>query len=211
MTQSPKQFWQWFEQNNKTYLFLYEVGAEKKEQLLNNLMEQLHEYCENLWFEIGGHPDEEQELIITAEGNADYFERVEALISAAPKIPNWTFIAFIPPRDIEFEIKYEEVELKPSEMWFEPLEHPDYPAAIGIKVFTRNYELVKDSEWLRPAVYKILDTILGEKSFAIDIEHVAIDQLPDGPDEEGLIELSALPTYIEWKKSKQADRTESSA
>lgn len=211
MAQSPRHFWHWFGQNNKAYLFLNEVDAEEKEQLLNNLMERLHEYCENLWFEIGGHPGEDQELIITAEGNADYFGHVEALINAAPNISNWTFIAFIPPREIEFEMKYEDVVLKPSEMWFEPLEHPNIPAAIGIKICTRNYELVKDSEWLRPAVYKVLDTILGEKSFALDIEHVAIDQLPDEPDEEGLIELSGLPTYIEWKKSKRADRTESNA
>lgn len=180
MTQSPLQFWQWFEENNKAYLSLNELDAEKKEQLLNDLMERLHKYCENLWFEVGGHPDEDQELIITSKGNADYFGHVEALISAAPKISNWTFIAFIPPRDIDFETKYEDVELKTREMWFVPLEYPDNPAAIGIKVLTRNFELVKDSEWLRPAVYKILDTILGEKSFALDIEHVAIDQLPDG-------------------------------
>jgi hypothetical protein len=211
MIQSPKQFWQWFEQNNKAYLFLNEVDAEKKEQLLSNLMERLHEYCENLWFEIGGHPDEDQELIITAEGNAVYFGHVEALINAAPKIPNWTFIAFIPPREVDFEMKYEDVELKPSEMWFEPLEHPNNAAAIGIKVCTRNFELVKASEWLRPAVHKILDTILGEKTFALDIEHVAIDQLPDEPEEEGLIQLSQLAAFVRWKKSKQTDRTESSA
>ena len=108
-------------------------------------------------------------------------------------------------------MKYEDVELKPSEMWFEPLEHPNNPVAIGIKVCTRNFELVKDSEWLRPAVHKMLDTILGEKSFALDIEHVAIDQLPDEPAEEGLIELSELPAFIRWKKSMQPNSTESSA
>lgn len=211
MTHQALQFWEWFQQNNKAYLFLNVVDGETKEQLLNNLLEQLHKYCDNLYFEIGWHPDENQELIITAEGDTAYFGKVKTLIDAAPQIPNWTFVAFIPPRDIDFEMKYEDVELKPSEMWFQPLEHPDNPAAIGIKVCARNYELVKDSEWLRPAVYKILDTILGEKSFALDIDYVAIDQLPDEPEEEGLIELSELPAFVVWKKSKVAGKTESSA
>lgn len=211
MTPPAQIFWEWFKLNNKAYLFLNAVDAAIKEQMLNNLMEQLHKYCNKLYFEIGGHPDKSQELIITAEGNKRHFDKVETLIDVAPHLPNWTFIAFIPPRGIDFEMKYEDVELKPREMWFEPLEHPDNPATIGIKVCTKNFELVEDSEWLRPAVCKILDTILGEKSFALDVEHVAIDQLPDEPEEQGLIQLSELPAFIRWKKSKQADGTESSA
>jgi hypothetical protein len=205
MKQSPQQFWKWFEQNNKAYLFLNDIDGESKEQLLNNLLEQLHEYCDNLYFEVGGQPDEDQELIITAEGDTEFFEQVETLISAAPNIPNWTFIPFIPPREVDFKMNYEDVELKPSEMWFLPLELMDKPKAIGIKVCTGNYELVKNSKWLRPAVYKVLDTILGEKSFALDIDHVSLGELPDEPEENGFIELSELMAFVGWKKSKLAE------
>jgi hypothetical protein len=169
-------------------------------------MERLHEYCDKLYFEIGGHPDEKQELIITAEGNTDYFQEVEDLVNQAPKIEQWSFIAFIPPRDVYFEINYEGVVLRPEEMWIQPLCHEDDPSAIGIRVCARNYELIKGSEFFEPAVYKILDAILGEKASALDLEYVEFGQLPDDPEEEGMLELSKLPDYIVRRKFENNNR-----
>lgn len=205
MTQKAKNFWNWFSENNKAYLFLNEIENEVKEELLQNLMENLHSYCDKLYFEIGGFPGGDQELIITAEGNPDYFEHVEILIAEAPEIPNWSFIAFIPPREIDFEMDYEGVVLKPAEMWFLPLENSKDPHSIGIRVCTMNYEVIKDHEGLNAAVYKSLDTILGEKSFALDIDYLDINQLPDEPEQMGMIPLSQLPGYVEWKKSKRSN------
>jgi hypothetical protein len=196
MKLSPPQFWQWFKENNKAYLFINQVEPEIKENLLNAFMERLHEYCDKLYFEIGGHPDEKQELIITADGNTDYFKQVEDLIMQAPQIEQWSFIAFIPPRDVYFQMNYEGVILKPEEMWFQPLIHQDDPSAIGLNICTRNYELVKNNEFFEPAVYKILDTILGEKVSALDVDYVSFGQLPDDPEDEGMLELSLLPDYI---------------
>ena len=200
MTQHPSHFWEWFQQHNLEYLILNRVGVDTKEQMLGVLMEQLHKYCDSLYFEIGGNLEGRQELIITAEGNTAYFDKVETLIEAAPSIKNWDFIAFIPPRKIDFKMEYEDVELKPNELWFEPLEHPDRPSAIGIKICLSNFEMVKDREWLQPAIYKVLDYILGEKSFALDIEHVAIGHLPGEPAEKGMIKLTELPAFVRWKK-----------
>jgi hypothetical protein len=126
---------------------------------------------------------------------------VEALIGAAPKIEGWNFIAFIQPAGADLEIDYEDVVLQTSDLWFHPLAHPENPASIGIKVCLKNYELVKDSPWLKAAVYKALDAILGEKSLASDIAYVEIGQLPDAPEEEAMIELRELPAYVAWKKA----------
>jgi len=104
MEDSVKRFWDWFKQHNKSYSFLNQVDPEVKENLLNDFSEELHKYCDNLYFEIGGDPEECQELIITAEGNKEYFNQVEQLVNTAPRIDNWTIKAFIPPRDIHFKI-----------------------------------------------------------------------------------------------------------
>src|SRR5262245_27302886 len=132
MKEDKKQFWEWFEANNKAYLFLNQVDNKEKERLLNNLLTELHKYCDKLFFEAGGHPDGTQEVIIAAEGNKKYFDKVEELIAAAPKLDGWKFIDFIPPRDPDFEINFEGVKLKPNEMWFLPLEHPEDKSLIGI-------------------------------------------------------------------------------
>lgn len=202
MTNAAKQFWDWFEANNHAYLFLNDIQGDEKERLLNNLLAELHKYCDKLFFEAGGHPDGTQELIISAEGNKEYFEKVEELISKAPQLDNWKFIPFIPARDADFQIDFEGVILKPGEMWFLPLEHPDDQSSIGIRVCMKNYELIKDKKFFMATIFKAIDTIVGEKVFATDIDFIEGSQLPDDPEEEGMIELAELPKYINWKKSK---------
>jgi hypothetical protein len=200
MTTAAKEFWDWFEKHNKAYLF---VDEDVKEQLLDDLQDHLHEYCDQLYFQVGGAPGEEQELIITAEGNSDFFEQVEALVNNAPVIDNWKFVAFFQPSDDLDTTNFEGVELSPRDMWFLPLESASMPKSIGIKVCTPNYDLVKESKWFKPAAYKVLDTVLGEKSFAMDIDHIDFGLLPPNPEEQGMIELSELLAYVKWKKSKQ--------
>ncbi len=204
MTGSTKIFWNWFNEHNKSYLSLNEIDKDEKDQLLEDLQDHLHEYCDQLYFQVGGNSGEEQELIITAEGDKDFFEQVEVLVSSAPVIDNWKFVAFIQPSDDLDTTNFEDVELKPSEMWFLPLESASRPKSIGIKICAPNYDAVKESKWFKSAVFKVLDTVLGEKSFAMDIDHVDFGLLPRNPEEQGMIELTELPAFVKWKKAKLA-------
>jgi hypothetical protein len=198
---TTSQFWNWFKDNNKAYTFLNSVDEEAKEKLLNDFLEQLHKYCDNIYFEIGGYPDEDQELIITAEGDKNYFDQVEELVNAAPKIEGWRFIAFKPPMPHNFKSKWDDLELNTEDMWFLPLSN-DKTQELGIRVCFNNQDLIQDNETLTPLLYKMLDTIVGEKSFALDIHYVDTDLLPDNPEEEGLYPILELPKYIEWHKSQ---------
>jgi hypothetical protein len=195
-------FWNWFEDNHHAFLFTNEVDENIKEQLLSDFLDELHKYNDKLYFQIGGLPDRDQELIITAEGDPEQFESVEKLISGAPIINNWIFIAFIQPSDDDNTINYEGVELTRSELWFMPLDSKANPSSIGIRICVPNYEILKTNDWLENAVYKMVDTILGEKSFALDIDYLNIAELPDNPEENGMIELVELPAFIKWKKKK---------
>jgi hypothetical protein len=201
MDDSAKKFWNWFKQHSKSYSFINQVDSEIKEKLLSDFSKELRKYCDKLYFEIGGDSEECDELIITAEGNIDYFNQVEHIVNTAPKIDKWIISAFIPPRDIHFKLNYEGLVLNPEEMWFMPLENKDSPSAIGISIYLKNYELVKDHDFFESAMYKILDVLLGEKSAASDIEYINFDQLPDDPEEDGMIELADLSNYIQSKKN----------
>ena len=198
---TTSQFWKWFEDNNKAYIFLNFVDEQEKEKLLSDFLEQLHKYCDKIYFEIGGHPDEDQELIITAEGDKNYFDKVENLIIAAPKIQGWTFIAFKPPIQGHFKSKWDDLELNTENMWFLPLSN-EANSNLGIRVCLKNHDLTKDNETLTPLLYKMLDTILGEKSFAVDIDYVDTDLQPDDPDEKGMYPILDLPEFIKWQKSQ---------
>ena len=154
-----------------------------------------------MFFEIGGYPDQEQELIITALGNKELFPQVEKLISNAPKLKDWNFIALKPSQGSKFVTRYEDVELDPQNMWFLPLDNTKQPELLGLKLFTNNFNQEKKRQFLA-ASYILLDTILGERSSGLDISYVDIDKLPENPEEKGMIELPDLPKYLAWHQSK---------
>ncbi len=201
MNERARQFWEWFVEHCRPFLFLSDMEAEKKQELLTELLTHLQWYCQQLNFEIGGEPGGKQELIITAEGDTFYFDEVNILITSAPKLDDWEFIAFIPPRGDSFEFGFEDLTLKASDIWFVPLQDRAHPEIVAIKVCTPHYDRLKEYKWLRPAMYKILESILGEQSFALDIQYVDIGELPPLPTEEGLMQIAQLRQYIDWKKA----------
>jgi len=197
-------FWNWFKQKEANYFYLDQIEeVTEKERLLDDLLSHLHEYCQHLYFEVGGYPDEKQDLIITAGGNVDFFGEVEALVDAVPELDHWNVIAFKPPATENFTIEYEGVELDASTMYFVPLENKTSPQ-LGLRIYIDNYDSTQANTFLT-AAYLVLDNILGEKSNAIDIGYVKTDDLASVHDREELIELNKLLRFIEWRKSKLND------
>ena len=195
-------FWNWFKVNNSKYYYLNQiVDPKEKEKLLDLFLDKLHEYCNKLFFEIGGYSNEPQELIITAEGNKDYFSKAEELVSKAPKINDWQIIAHKPAIGIDFITEYKDIKLNPREIWFLPLDNKKEPKALGLRIYLPNYDPQKEQTFLE-GCYQVLDGILGEKSVMLNIHLIEVDKLPRNPEEEGLIELSELPKYILWRNTK---------
>ena len=96
-------FWSWFAANASALRTV--AGSE------DLLLDRLHGYCPELFFEIGGAPGGATELIITAEGDRSRFDAVRALVAAAPALVGWTFIAFRPPQGFAFVTRHERAEI----------------------------------------------------------------------------------------------------
>lgn len=160
---SANSFWDWFKVNNSQFFFLNQINNnEEKERIMNVLQEKLAEYCQSLYFEIGGHPDESQDLIISAGGDTAYFQQVEHLVNAAPQIDNWNIIAFKQPVNENFKIKYGNVSIDTERAWFNIQEGKDQ--GVDIDIVFENYQSKHHEEYLSVSRI-ILETILGEKIF----------------------------------------------
>ena len=190
-------FWQWF-LNNQPKI---ETATQGDEQIIDELLTQLHKYNEHLFFEISTNSDDKH-LIITAEGDSKQFDSVRNLIAKAPKIKHWQFTALKPAIGFNFTNNYEGVEYDPTKLWFLPLDNKSDPAAIGIKIGIPNYD-EKTHIHSKAAMWVILDNGLGELAAATDIQYMNTVPLPLQPEKEGYIKLAELPEYIDWKKRQQ--------
>ena len=195
-------FWNYFQQNNFVFLLLNEISKDELKIHFDKLIEILHQYNSNLDLIIKNKTND-AELIITANGNPYLFKEVELLVHHAPIVERWKIIAFLQPEmNIEkYEngtdkpLDYYGITLRISEMYFIPLENPNKPTDLGIKVLLKNYIVHKDNPRLREAVYIHIEHLIGEKAFANDIAFIEIGQLEG--DSESQIELYNLKSYIE--------------
>ena len=95
-------------------------------------------------------------------------------------------------------LEYYGITLRISEMYFIPLENPNKPTNLGIRVLLKNYIVHKDNPRLREAVYVYIEHLIGEKAFANDIAFVEIGQLEGS--QKNIIALCYLHSFIQVQR-----------
>ncbi len=201
-------FWNHFQQNNFVFLLLNEIPKEELKIHFDKLIEILHQYNKDLDLIIKNKING-AELIITANGNPYLFKEVELLVHHAPIVERWKITAFLQPEinltkyknGTDKPLEYYGITLRISEMYFIPLENPNKPTDLGIKVLLKNYIIHKENSRLREAVYVHIEHLIGEKSFANDIAFIEIGQCEDII--ENAIELFKISIFINTKNAEQ--------
>lgn len=198
-------FWNHFQQINFVFLHLNEIPKEELKTHFDKLIEILHQYNKDLDLIIKNKTNG-AEIIITANGNPYLFKEVELLVRHSPNIKRWKITAFLQPETnlTKYEngtdkpLEYYGITLRISEMYFIPLENPNKPTDLGIKVLLKNYIIHKDNPRLREAVYVHIEHLIGEKSFANDLSFIEIEQLKNEDlEDDCVLELYNLKFFID--------------
>ena len=97
-------FWRWFI-TNQEHVFRFEAD---KERVLDEILAKLRAYRNGLVFEISIEKNGIREFIISADGLKELLPSVTKLVSAAPTLQNWKFVAFRPRLDdyAQFSVEY---------------------------------------------------------------------------------------------------------
>jgi hypothetical protein len=198
-------FWNWFQDNNQTIKNLINETPKNQKHISFWINKNLSYYCKEIDFMIvfPKKNTDKTELIITANGNPEYFNHVIDLVDNAPQLKNWKFTAFIQPTEridkiiggLDEPYIFQEITLKASELKFLTLEYHKKTHKFDIIVFLKNYNLYCDTKTLQQAIFIIMQDILGENSFFQNINFVQLAQMP-GNDEE-LIHLYDFQMFMD--------------
>jgi hypothetical protein len=181
-------FWNWFQDNNQTIKNLINETPLNQKHISFCINKNLSYYCKEidfiLVFPINNNNNNKSELILTANGNPDYFNYVINLVDNAPQLKNWKFTAFIQRisemmNGLDEPYIFHEITLKASELTFLPLEYHEITQKFDIVVFLKNYHLYCDTKTLQQEIFIIMQDIVGEKSLYQNINYVQLAQMPD--------------------------------
>jgi len=204
-------FWNWFQDNNQTIRNISSETPKKQKHIFFWLNKHLNYYCKEIDFIIvfPKNPTDKTKLIITANGNPEYFKQVVDLIDKAPRLRTWIFVAFIQPvEDIEKIMDaldnpyvFQDITITASEIMFLPLNCDETYRKFDIRIYLKNYHMHCNTKTWREAIYIIMKDIFGEKYVYEHINFVQLAQLPDNEDD--LIHLHDLQFYIDIINANQ--------
>lgn len=192
-------FWTWFRANHARL----KAMSDADHPFWDTVLAQLQLVHRGLRFEMSDPVRGRREFVITAEGNSKLFPLVDAMVAAAPSMETWTVVALKPAMGFHFTHRYEGVLYDPRTMWFLPLATQGNPDALGLRIGIPSLREL-DQDAAEFAVTIILETGLGERERAADIQHVEVVRLPTDPAKGGYIELPELTAYIAWRKRTRA-------
>jgi hypothetical protein len=194
-----ERFWAWFVAHQAEFSRL----ASPDEPFWDLALERLKSVDKHLWFELSRDSHPVRDLIVTAEGHVNSFPTADKLVRLAPRMEGWYFVALKPAQGFAFTTTYEGTSFDPRRIWFLPLESESHPSDLGIRVAVPGLDRM-DRSSAHSAVLVILDTGLGERSAALDLQHTEVTEIPTDPASLGYIELSELADYIAWRKNRLA-------
>ena len=200
MKRTVEDFWQWFADNKELLMDIDSLEESEAEAVLLNFDEILKSYSEGLDFEIGDLTTNGRTLLLTTNGNEDFFDDVFNLYDNAPILDFWEILPLRQAQGPIAKIHYGKYRYNSKNLFFVPLESEQEEDKIGIKVGLTDYHA--DDEEQLIAVYSLIEAMIGEYDCATMIGYFELCLLPDQVQETDFIPLLDLPEFISWKTKK---------
>ena len=196
-------FWKWFADNSESLTMLDDLDEVRQHTLLDELQQQLDNYCEGLTYEMGEPTQSGRTLTFSAEGDADLFRYVVEIVDNAPDVDWWTFEAFRQPKGKDLKVTFDKYTFRTKDMYFMQLESEEEPDILGIRVALPNP--VDDDDDQLVGVYVTIEALIGEFDCTTLIGYLDTCAVPDNPAQAGFRPLDDMPEFIEWFK-RQRDK-----
>lgn len=196
-------FWKWFEKNRFGFEFLSDVDSSERNKIFKQCSTEMDKFCKGLSPifrpDISGRG--KFSIVVSANGDPQYFQKAKELAALAPELPNWAVEGLIPPIPKKIQIRFtvSGIVLDPEQIGVALADIKDYPnylaVVVGLKEFDAEQpELMQD---VRSTITKLISNICGEEMVAYHIQYLEIRSLTDNPPEDGYSKLYDLPKLIE--------------
>jgi len=204
--ESYEDFWNWFQNNGKTFFKVVRDENNIKENFLDELSDKLSNIKEGFYFLTGMLDDTTAELILTADGDLKNIIFIEEIISKAPSVKNWKFTAHKPAIDIvNVAIKMDGYNFSSENLSFYSNDDPDYPDEIEITVVHDDYT-DENSDIINRGIFIFLDNYLGEINYATSVDTTSV--ISKGEAQKDLIPIEKLKSYLVWREKEFIEKYE---
>lgn len=194
-------FWQWFLDHNEQLTMLADFDEAEQQRLLDNLQQQLTQYCNGLTFEMGDPTPNGRTLIFSAEGDGDLFEPLLALTDSTPILDWWDVIPFKQPKGTDLRVIFDKYTFATKQMWFQQLENEVEPDILGLCIALP--DAMKDDEDQLVGVYTTIEALIGEFDCTTLVGYIETCPIPSDPKKAGFQPLDSLIDFVEWFKKRR--------
>lgn len=203
---SYSDFWNWFQNNEKTFFNIVKENNNIEDEFFDKLSRKLEELKDGYFYLTGMYDDNTVELIFTADSNIKNIVFVEELIENAPKIIGWKFTALKPALDIEnLGINMGGYKFDSDNLSFYSNDYTDYPDEIDIAVI-HDDQTEENKEEIGNGIYIFLDNYLGEIDFINNIDNLQIINKHEAQKE--LVPISKLKDFLIWRQKEFIEKYE---
>nr|WP_315207497.1 hypothetical protein [uncultured Flavobacterium sp.] len=202
-------FWNWFLDNQLTIKNILNESPVNQESICYWIKQNLNYYCNEIDFILvfpnnnSNNDNSNSELIITSNGNPEYFKQVIALADSAPILKTWKFKALIiSTESIEKRLTrldqpyiIQDINLKQDKSEYILINLESCPTTQTIQIHLKNYTIRCSNNTIRQSIYYILEEILGSIFLYETIHFVQLAQ--SAKQKIPLIHLYELQKYLD--------------